>query len=370
VPVAVDLGKVERMIREAEAKTGMRVALPARTTIYQMFISLATEQAGFPIEMTDDVRHHTLSTAFENFDGFLLRIAENSRDAARKGGYAGDDIGFPVVVSEIAAWASMLNPFDSAPAMAVEESCTPAERRRLWDHIGAVWSEYGRTEPYWSVLTHDRWLASNIANEQMLFDFYASGELEARRLDAWLQRNALAYDASAVCAEYGCGVGRVTRSLAARFGRVIAFDISAPHLDTARRFLSGQGIDNVDYVLVRNESDLQPLADVDVFYSVLVLQHNPPPIMTDILGRAFSGLKPDGSAFFQVPTHFRDYAFSLADYWNGIAKARAMEMHCLPQRSILELGRSHNVFPLEIQPDSFTGNPRWTSNTFLMTKMI
>jgi 2-polyprenyl-3-methyl-5-hydroxy-6-metoxy-1,4-benzoquinol methylase len=256
---------------------------------------------------------------------------------------------------------------DSAPPIAIQVKFTAAERRAVWNHVSEVWSAYGKTDPCWSVLVDERWRSKNLTNE-ILHAFYQSGESEVLRLEAWLRRNGL--DSSgAVCAEYGCGVGRITHALARRFRRVVAFDISEPHLDFARRRLSGQGVDNVEYVLVSNEAALDRLRGVDLFYSILVLQHNPPPVMADILIRAFSGLNPGGRAFFQMPTYALNYSFSVADYWNALAKEKTMEMHFLPQKFVLEIGRRERVHPVEIQPDWCIGHPdEWISTTFLMQK--
>jgi SAM-dependent methyltransferase len=259
-------------------------------------------------------------------------------------------------------------PLDSAPPMPLETVHDASAHRALWQHIASVWSEYGRSEPYWSVLTNDRWRAANIADEH-LSAFFATGNVALYRLDSWLRRNALSCSQNGVCVEYGCGVGRVTSFLARRFRRIIALDVSDSHLDVARRHLAGQGIDNVEFVLVRDKDDLGPLSEADVFYSILVLQHNPPPIMTDVLSLAFKGLKPGGIAFFQIPTYSRDYSFFLAPYLDRAIAERSMELHFLPQHSILELGRIHSVFPVEIQPDWCIGNyDRWISSTFLMVK--
>ena len=202
---------------------------------------------------------------------------------------------------------------DSAPPNATQVEFTAAERRALWNHVSEVWSAYGKTDPFWSVLTDERWRSKNLTNGQILDAFYETGESEVLRLDAWLRRNDLE-SRGAVCAEYGCGVGRITHALARRFRRVVAFDISEPHLDAAQKRLFEQGVQNVDYVVVRNEAALDRLRGIDLFYSILVLQHNPPPIMADILTRAFSGLKPGGMAFFQIPTYALNYSFSLAEY--------------------------------------------------------
>src|SRR5690606_35365601 len=96
--------------------------------------------------------------------------------------------------------------------------------------------------------------------------------------------------------------------------RVVAFDISQNHIDAARRALEERGVTNVDFVLVRGPDDLRHLEGVDLFFSIIVLQHNPPPIIVDILKAAFEGLKPGGILYFQVPTYGADYSFIEKEY--------------------------------------------------------
>jgi SAM-dependent methyltransferase len=264
------------------------------------------------------------------------------------------------------------SPLDTAPPMDVRASATsPEELRALWDHISSVWSKFGSTDPYWSVLTDERFRSKNMTDEASIEAFFATGQGELLRLEAWLRRNALELEPDIIFAEYGCGVGRLTHWLARRYRRVVAFDVSEPHLKAARDYLSRHGIQNVDLVLVRGDADLQLLSDVDFFYSSIVLQHNPPPIMTDILGRAFEGLKKGGYCFFQLPTYSANYSFSMEAYWSDVAANKGMEMHFLSQKSVLELARRYEVFPIEIQPDASIGNRTcWISNTFLMMKAL
>lgn len=260
-------------------------------------------------------------------------------------------------------------PLDGAPPLSIQTTLSSTQQQALWDHVKDVWSRHGRTDAFWSVLSDERWRSSKMRDKQAVERFYQTGTGDVARLDAWLQRNGLNIPADAVCAEYGCGVGRITHALARRFGRVVAFDISQPHLDAAQDQLSGQGIQNTEYVLVRNEADLHRLSEVDVFYSAIVLQHNPPPIIGDILTRAFKGLNPGGVAFFQVPTYSRNYSFSVAQYWADLAQKKTTEMHCFPQKLVLELARRHHVFPIEILQDGYVGQPNeWISSTFLMQK--
>jgi SAM-dependent methyltransferase len=262
-------------------------------------------------------------------------------------------------------------PLDAAPPVNIQTNATVQERRALWDHVASVWSNLGRVDPYWSVLTDARWRAKNMKEQAVIETFYGTGKADLLRLEAWMHRNAIKPDPDAICAEYGCGLGRVTRWLATRFRKVIAFDISEPHLKAARSRLCAEGINNIDFILVRGDADLRMLADIDLFYSVIVLQHNPPPIIMDILAAAFHGLKPGGVCFFQLPTYAANYSFSVATYLKDSVKSKKMEMHCLPQRLVLEQGRRYGVVPIEIQFDGAAGDrSRWISNTFLMTKTL
>jgi SAM-dependent methyltransferase len=258
-------------------------------------------------------------------------------------------------------------PLSLGGPMRVELHDTAEQREALWRHVAEVWSSYGTTDPYWSVLTDEQWRAANVNRAEVLEKFYESGHVHVRRFEAWLARNELSIAANAVCMEYGCGVGRCTVWLARRFRRVVAFDISQPHLDAARVATAARGIDNVEFVLVRGPDDLSALNGADVFYSILVLQHNPPPIAVDILDAVFRGLKRGGVAFFQIPTYADDYSFDTEDYNTFVRAKKEMEMHFVPQRTIFDLAFRHGLRSVEVQPDDLTGRwDSWISNTFLL----
>ena len=260
-------------------------------------------------------------------------------------------------------------PLDDAPPNAIQLDYGSDDLLALWRQVASVWAGFGEADPYWSVLTNERYLSKNMTSAAILDEFYASAAVEKHRLEAWLLRNDVTFAADAVCAEYGCGVGRITTALSDLFARVIAFDISEPHLRTAGTYLHSKAIENVELVLVRDPEDLRHLEGVDLFYSVIVLQHNTPPIMIEILRRAFTGLRPGGVAFFQIPTYSTGYSFSIEGYWRSIAEKREMEMHVLPQREVFRLAHQLGMRPLEVQPDWCVGmSGSWLSHTFLMRK--
>ena len=100
--------------------------------------------------------------------------------------------------------------------------------------------------------------------------------------------------------EIGCGLGRITRVLAARVARVVALDVSDEMLERARELNPQLG--NVDWVL-GDGSTLAPLGDstLDACVTLVVLQHIPDPQITlsyvRELGRV---LRPGGWAALQV----------------------------------------------------------------------
>jgi SAM-dependent methyltransferase len=100
--------------------------------------------------------------------------------------------------------------------------------------------------------------------------------------------------------EIGCGVGRITRSLARRGGMVFAVDVSEQMLERARRL--NPDLDNVEWVLGDGET-LAPIpsAVADLCHSFVVFQHIPDGRVTlgyvREIGRV---LRAGGTAFFQV----------------------------------------------------------------------
>jgi SAM-dependent methyltransferase len=100
--------------------------------------------------------------------------------------------------------------------------------------------------------------------------------------------------------DVGCGVGRLSRPLAARASEVWAIDVSEEMLALARRY--NEQLENVHWVLGEGSS-LTGIADesVDGIVSLVVFQHIPDPavVMSYVreMGRV---LRPGGWAAFHV----------------------------------------------------------------------
>jgi len=127
--------------------------------------------------------------------------------------------------------------------------------------------------------------------------FWAGGE---QIVTLMLDELGVAIAPTDTVVDIGCGLGRVTRAVAARGAVVIALDISPQMLAGARELNSG--LDNVEWVI----GDGRTLAPVDsggadVCISYVTFHHIPDPEITfgyvREMGRV---LRPGGFAAFQV----------------------------------------------------------------------
>jgi ubiquinone/menaquinone biosynthesis C-methylase UbiE len=100
--------------------------------------------------------------------------------------------------------------------------------------------------------------------------------------------------------EIGCGIGRMTRPLAAIFGEVSATDVSGEMVKRARSRLAD--LDNVHFYETTG-ADVGPLSDeyFDIVYSIFVFQHVPErEAIRSTLIDAWRVLKPGGLLRFQT----------------------------------------------------------------------
>jgi SAM-dependent methyltransferase len=254
----------------------------------------------------------------------------------------------------------------SVDPLIVETDPAPEDLAAMAARVEATWRRLGRSDPHWSVLSADEFRSERIAEHEQAF--YDTGDYDVGLLKSALRRCGSALERLETCLEYGCGVGRATWKLALLFERLVACDISETHLEHARLKLRACGAHNVEFRKI--DSALRPLAGLsyDLFFSRMVLQHNPPPIMVAVLRDALAGLRPGGVALFQLPTYARGYSFRVAEYLASPDEGR-IEMHCLPQAHVFRLARESACDVLEVREDWDTGQREtYVSNTFVLRR--
>jgi SAM-dependent methyltransferase len=160
-----------------------------------------------------------------------------------------------------------------------------------------VWYNLGRQDPFWAALTdtdkqHGGWSRD---------EFFETGSaeidatLETASRNGWTVRRGRALD-------FGCGAGRLTQALAARFERVDGVDISRSMIARARR--DNRHGDTCRY-LHNAAPDLSVFSDAtfDFIYSALTLQHIPSEYAQQYIAEFVRVLAPQGMLIFQLPSH-------------------------------------------------------------------
>ena len=249
--------------------------------------------------------------------------------------------------------------------LAIDIDATPAELAQCAAKIKDTWQHLGGEKAHFSVLTDDSFLPQNLHGS--IDAFWASGESETAQAILALSQFGAAPLEQKVCVEYGCGVGRVTVNLAKSFEFVHAYDISRNHLDYARARARELGAGNIAFHECAHDFRVA-LEPCDFFYSIIVLQHTPPPVILELIRIALNALKPGGIAIFQVPTYIVGYRFALRE-WLAADHGFDMQMHCVPQRAVLEIISAANCQLLSVREDGWSSaKDGIVSNTFFCRK--
>ena len=135
------------------------------------------------------------------------------------------------------------------------------------------WDYFGRSDPYYAVLTEKQYHRTNL-NEELITRFFDTGRLH---MNGVLDTIKSRLDES-FCPErgldFGCGVGRLAIPMASICKSVIAADVSEFMLKEAEENCRRLGIANIEFV--RSDDELHDIAgSFDFINSHLVFQHIP-----------------------------------------------------------------------------------------------
>jgi SAM-dependent methyltransferase len=247
----------------------------------------------------------------------------------------------------------------------VEVDVSPADLASMMERLRKQWRRLGETEPYWSVLSSPNFKL-DVMDAERFDSFYESGRSAAGLIDIFAERSGVPIT-QGTCLELGCGVGRVTAHLAQRFTRVVAVDISPGNLALCERRMKQLALHNVETILLKSPDQLAQVPPFDFFYSVIVLQHNPPPMQKTMLEAILARLPSGGGCLFQTPDTFHGgYSFTAREYLSS--ELQTIDMHCLPKAVVLKLLRDHNMHVLDVQPDPWIGS--FGSYTYFATRPV
>lgn len=161
-----------------------------------------------------------------------------------------------------------------------------------------AWEEWGRRDPYFSVITHPKF-RRNVMTEEARLEFLESGKQHVEYVMAMIRHYIDPQFQPRSILDFGCGVGRVVIPFASLAGRAVGMDVSVSMLAEARRNCEELGVSGIEWV--ESDDQLSRLAEsFDLVHSFIVFQHIPPRRGRDIFRRLIEKINPGGVGAVQV----------------------------------------------------------------------
>src|SRR5688500_9601942 len=154
------------------------------------------------------------------------------------------------------------------------------------------WSSFAAREPYFAVLTQQRFLRANFDRDAENA-FFASGEALVARIFGVIRAHVAAKGALTVL-EYGCGPGRLLIPFARRANLATGVDVAPAMLDAARKHAPDAELLTVEQF----EADPRQF---DIVNCYLVLQRLAPSEGLELVRRLANRVRAGGAGVFQVP---------------------------------------------------------------------
>ena len=176
-----------------------------------------------------------------------------------------------------------------------------------FDDLKNTWTALGEADPLWAILTNEE----SEGGGWDLDAFFASGEAEITSVMAEVDSLGLAFQRGRAL-DFGCGVGRLTRALGARFDEAHGVDIAPTMLDLARR-LNEEHPNLVFHLNQQPDLGLFPTDHFDFVYSRIVLQHMAPEYAMRYIEEFVRVVRPGGLVAFQIPSRPGDDGAAVSD---------------------------------------------------------
>jgi len=194
-----------------------------------------------------------------------------------------------------------------------------------------IWNSYGKNDPYWSVLTLDEYKSSSLKKN---YDkFFDTGKKHIADLENILQRHNSTFK-DKVILDFGCGVGRLTKSCTDYSLKVYGMDISEEHLKIAKR-----NVKSASFYCVESENNLPKLPiNPEIIISLITLQHSEPKLIKKYLISLLKILQMNGISCIHIPYKINSYHVNSSD---------KMQMHSLSKDDVKKIVHFSNCKILE-----------------------
>lgn len=141
------------------------------------------------------------------------------------------------------------------------------------DHPDKSWEYYGKTDPYYGVITQKDYHRKNLS-EDLKKIFFESGKNHIDQVLHTISTNVDPMFKPKRALDFGCGVGRLIIPLASKCDFVVGIDVSESMLHEARKNCLLRNTTNVEFI--KSDDSLSKVSGTfDFIHSYNVFQHIP-----------------------------------------------------------------------------------------------
>lgn len=209
------------------------------------------------------------------------------------------------------------------------------------------WEKWGESNPYYGVLTEDRFLTNNLSESDKA-EFFNSGR---EYIDYVLGqvKSHIDYDFIPMRAiDFGCGVGRLVIPLSEVSDEVIGIDVSPSMLNEAQKNCEERSVKNVKFIESDDRVSLLK-GEFNFIHSFIVFQHVPVKRGEVILSHLLAHLKAGGVC----AVHF---TYAKPEVSALRKMARWVRVHVPLVKEIMNIVRGKNVDSPEMQMNPYDLN--------------
>lgn len=162
-----------------------------------------------------------------------------------------------------------------------------------------AWQAYGKNDPYFGVLTHDKYRDKNLTQENR-DDFFQTGHKYAKRVFKHIsERLDPNFNPESVL-DFGCGTGRLAIGFAESAKMVVGIDISMDMLNEARKNADLLGHNHLEFHMSDDELSAVNDKQFDLVNCYIVLQHINKKRGYKIISKLIDKIKPGGFGVMQI----------------------------------------------------------------------
>jgi 2-polyprenyl-3-methyl-5-hydroxy-6-metoxy-1,4-benzoquinol methylase len=160
------------------------------------------------------------------------------------------------------------------------------------------WEKWGKNDPYYGVITHEKYRSQNLTEETKM-EFFESGRRDINFVLEVCRRHFDQSFSPIKVLDFGCGVGRLVIPFAEIAEHVVGLDVSDSMLKEARNNCNEYSVQNVS--LIKSDDNLSSLdGKFDLIHSFIVFQHIPIERGRRIFTNLLKHLKEGGICAIQI----------------------------------------------------------------------